>query len=152
MPRLQARIAFSEIDVQTVLAAHRLIKRRFESSGTGDLLFDETALREKLANDIRHFNSSAHHMGTSRMGTDPHTSVVDSDCQVHGVHNLYLAGASVFPTSGHANPTLTLVALAVRLAEHLKAMPSSQTVLDTRVSRQPNHPSAETLAQTALSR
>ena len=53
------------------------------------------------------------------MGDDPSTSVVDRECRVHGIHNLYLAGSSVFPASGYANPTLTIVALALRLGDHL---------------------------------
>ncbi len=61
-----------------------------------------------------------HHMGTTRMSVDPRDGVVDADCRVHGMHNLFIAGSSVFPTGGHANPTLTLLALAFRLAEHLK--------------------------------
>lgn len=61
-----------------------------------------------------------HHMGTTRMGVDPATSVVDRDCRVHGIENLYVAGSSVFPTSGVANPTLTIVALALRMAAHLR--------------------------------
>jgi choline dehydrogenase-like flavoprotein len=60
-----------------------------------------------------------HHVGTTRMHADPRHGVVDAIGRVHGVSNLYVAGSSVFPTSGYANPTLTLVALAVRLAEHL---------------------------------
>lgn len=60
-----------------------------------------------------------HHMGTTRMGEDPKTSVVNADSRVHGISNLYVAGSSVFPTSGAANPTLTLVALSLRLADHL---------------------------------
>jgi choline dehydrogenase-like flavoprotein len=60
-----------------------------------------------------------HHAGTTRMARDPHFGVVDSDSLVHGVDNLYVAGASVFPTAGYANPTLTIVALATRLADHL---------------------------------
>ena len=60
-------------------------------------------------------------MGATRMGDDPATSVVDRDCRVHGVDNVWIAGGSVFPTSGCANPTFTLVALAIRLAEHLRA-------------------------------
>jgi choline dehydrogenase-like flavoprotein len=64
-------------------------------------------------------NGGYHHMGTTRMHPDPRHGVVDADCRVHGIANLYLAGSSVFPTSGYANPTLTLVALAVRLADHL---------------------------------
>jgi choline dehydrogenase-like flavoprotein len=61
-----------------------------------------------------------HHLGTTRMGTDPATSVVDANCRTHQVENLYIAGSSVFPTGGEANPTLTIVALAHRLAETLK--------------------------------
>lgn len=61
-----------------------------------------------------------HHMGTTRMHTDPRRGVVDAHCRVHDVANLYVAGSSLFPTSGYANPTLTIVALALRLADHLK--------------------------------
>jgi choline dehydrogenase-like flavoprotein len=62
-----------------------------------------------------------HHMGTTRMHVDPKQGVVDTDCRVHGLSNLFVAGSSVFPTVGYANPTLTIVALAVRLADRLKA-------------------------------
>ena len=62
----------------------------------------------------------SHHMGTTRMSNDPSRGVVDRNCKVHEVENLYVAGSSVFPTSGSANPTLTLVALTLRLAEHLR--------------------------------
>lgn len=61
-----------------------------------------------------------HQMGTTRMSADPRYGVVDADCRVHGVQNLYIGGSSVFPTGGHANPTLTIVALALRMASHLK--------------------------------
>jgi choline dehydrogenase-like flavoprotein len=67
-----------------------------------------------------HYTDASHHIGTTRMSDDPRTGVVDSDGKVHGVGNLFIAGSSVFPTSGYANPTLTIVALAIRLAEHLK--------------------------------
>jgi choline dehydrogenase-like flavoprotein len=62
-----------------------------------------------------------HHMGTTRMHTDARRGVVDADCRVHGVENLYVAGSSIFPTAGISNPTLTIVALALRLADHLAA-------------------------------
>jgi choline dehydrogenase-like flavoprotein len=62
-----------------------------------------------------------HPTGTTRMATLPTAGVVDEDCRVHGVENLFIAGSSVFPTSGHANPTLLLVALAARLAHHIRA-------------------------------
>lgn len=60
-----------------------------------------------------------HHMGTTRMGSHRRNSVVDEHCRVHGVPNLYVASSSVFPTSGYTNPTLTIVALALRLADHV---------------------------------
>jgi len=62
-----------------------------------------------------------HHMGTTRMSDDPATGVVDADGRMHEVDNLYIAGSAVFPTSGMANPTLTIVALAHRLADHLRS-------------------------------
>lgn len=63
-----------------------------------------------------------HHMGTTRMHVQPKKGVVDENCKVHGVSNFFIAGSSVFPTYGFANPTLTIVALAVRLADHLKRL------------------------------
>lgn len=60
-----------------------------------------------------------HHMGTTRMASTPSAGVVDGDCRVHSVEDLYVAGSSVFPTGGYANPTFTIVALALRLADHL---------------------------------
>jgi choline dehydrogenase-like flavoprotein len=55
------------------------------------------------------------------MSPDPEHGVVDENCRVHGLRNLYIAGCSVFPTSGIANPTLTIIALAMRLSDHLKS-------------------------------
>lgn len=69
---------------------------------------------------VRILSPSRHHMGTTRMDPNPAEGVVDADCRVHGVANLFVAGSSVFPTSGLVNPTLTLTALAIRLADHLK--------------------------------
>ena len=66
------------------------------------------------------FTDASHHMGTTRMNDNPNRGVVDSNCRVHGVANLYVTGSSVFPTCGNANPTWTIVALALRLGEHLK--------------------------------
>ncbi|MEQ8717548.1 MAG: GMC family oxidoreductase [Acidimicrobiales bacterium] len=68
------------------------------------------------------FSWGYHHMGTTRMHPDPARGVVDADCRVHDLDNLYVAGSSVFPTSGVTNPTFTLVALALRLADHLAGL------------------------------
>ena len=65
---------------------------------------------------------SFHHMGTTRMHVDPRHGVADADCRLHDLSNLFVAGSSVFPTYGTANPTLTILALSFRLAEHLKAL------------------------------
>lgn len=62
-----------------------------------------------------------HHMGTTRMSADARSGVVDADCRIHSVENLHLGGSSVFPTGGHANPTYTIVQLALRLGDHLSA-------------------------------
>jgi choline dehydrogenase-like flavoprotein len=61
-----------------------------------------------------------HHLGTTRMHTDPRQGVVDADGLVHGLANLYVAGSSVFPSYSASNPTMNLIALALRLADHLK--------------------------------
>ncbi len=68
-----------------------------------------------------------HHMGTTRMHNDPRQGVTDSNCRIHSVQNLFVAGSSVFPTSGHANPGLTIVAMSIRLADHLKALMKSKS-------------------------
>jgi choline dehydrogenase-like flavoprotein len=60
-----------------------------------------------------------HHMGTTRMDDDPTKGVVDGDCRANGLDNLYVAGSSVFPTSASLAPTLTIVQLSLRLADHL---------------------------------
>lgn len=73
------------------------------------------------ASPMTAYSPSRHHIGTTRMHRDPEHGVVDADARVHGVEGLYIAGSSVFPTSGIANPTLTLIALALRLADHLEA-------------------------------
>jgi choline dehydrogenase-like flavoprotein len=117
--RLTARPAFSEVDTETVIELHRVLAERLNKTGFGQVDFSEPQLREHLGDYSRHFNSQAHHLGTTRMSAGPSTGVVDPNCEVHDVRGLFVAGGSVFPTGGHANPTLTMVALAVRLAEHL---------------------------------
>jgi len=78
---------------------------------------------EKGADEIR-FTDASHHMGTTRMSASPRDGVVDTDGRVHGVAGLYLAGSSVFPSASHKNPTLAIVALAARLADHIRALGS----------------------------
>ena len=71
-----------------------------------------------------------HHMGTARMADDPSQGVVDAQCRVHGMENLFIAGSSVFPTCGSDFPTITIVALALRLADHLKAQYAHRPIVE----------------------
>jgi len=93
-----------------------LMAQEFERSGVGRLQFDAATLEQDL---LRFGAYGGHHTGTARMGSDPRTSVVDSQCKVHSVGNLFIAGSAVFPTSSQANPTLTLIAMSLRLGKHL---------------------------------
>jgi choline dehydrogenase-like flavoprotein len=80
-------------------------------------------LRSSLGDDDAwpdDFYGNQHHMGTTRMHRDPALGVVDENCRVHTLENLYVAGSSVFPTGSSNNSTLTIVALALRLADHVK--------------------------------
>jgi choline dehydrogenase-like flavoprotein len=120
MPRLTVRIGFSEVDAKTVVELHRLFADRLNTTKTGYLIFDEAEIRRHIVDQITHFNSGAHHLGTTRMSASSASGVVDENCKSHDVEDLYIAGSSVFATSGYANPTLTIVALSVRLAAHLR--------------------------------
>ena len=122
MPRLEARIRFSELDHRTCSTFVKLFKQRFEEAGLGTFELSEEELRLLENPNPLDFNSNSHNIGTTRMSTNPDQGVVDPDCRVHSVENLYLAGSSVFPTSSHANPTLLIVALSLRLADHLKQL------------------------------
>lgn len=120
MPRLVASIRFSELDFHTITTFIQTFRNRIEESRLGRFHLSEGD-REFLAHPERQeFNSNSHHVGTTRMSSDPSGGVVDTNCRVYGVNNLFVASSSVFPTSGHANPTLMIVALAMRLADHLK--------------------------------
>jgi len=127
MPRLEARIKFMEIDFRTVTTFISLFKERLEKSGLGTFHLSDDE-KEFLAHPERQeFNSNSHNIGTTRMSVAPASGVVDVNCRVHGVDNLYVAGSSVFPTSSHANPTLMIIALALRLADHLKVGSSGES-------------------------
>ena len=118
MRRLVADWRYGTGDVATVRTALDLLARDLARSGCGTFDFDPDAVEAEMT---RYGAYPGHHIGTARMGDDPRTSMVDAQCRVHGVANLHLAGASVFPTSSQANPTLTAVALALRLADRLAA-------------------------------
>jgi choline dehydrogenase-like flavoprotein len=119
MPRIQARVRFSEIDRLTITEFYRQLDRGLRSAELGFLEYDEEGLEQFLNSITSRFDSLSHHLGTTRMSANPRSGVVDPDCKVHSIGNLYVSGGSVFPTSGHANPTLTILALSLRLADDL---------------------------------
>jgi len=106
-------------DRNNILTAANMLGQSLGSNGFGRSYIPKHL---RALNVDQEIEIACHHMGTTRMSNDPKTGVVDSNLQVHGVKNLYIASCSVFPTSGWANPTLTIVALSVRLADHLKKM------------------------------
>jgi len=110
----------SAIDKQAAARAYPILDRALRTAGVGRVV--DTSLDDGPDWPAR-LRGARHHMGTTRMHANPARGVVDADCRVHGVANLFVAGSSVFPTSGSANPTLTIVALALRLADHLKTTP-----------------------------
>jgi hypothetical protein len=88
---------------------------------------------------VDEIEGSYHQMGTTRMHTSPRQGVVDSNCRVHDVHNLFIAGSSVFPAYGHINPTLTIVALTLRLADHIKGLLASDPAVTSVTHREAGH-------------
>ncbi len=118
LPRLRVDWRYTDNDVATVSRALALLAENVTRCGVGTLAYDPASIEFEMT---RYGAYGGHHLGTTRMGHDPRASVVDPDCRVHGVANLSIASASVFPTSSQANPTLTVVALALRLADRLRS-------------------------------
>ncbi len=116
MPRLKIDWRHTAADLDTVSRSLELLRADFQRTRVGSFEYDPATVAYEM---IRYGAYGGHHIGTARMGIDPRTSVADADCRVHAVENLYLASAATFPTSSQANPTLTVVALALRLAAHL---------------------------------
>lgn len=114
--RLQVDWRFREEDIESAFKSIKLIGEEVERSGAGRLISTDDEIQERL----RKTGVGSHHIGLTRMSTDPASGVVDPDCRVHGMTNLFVASSSTFPTGSFANPTLTIVALAVRLADHLR--------------------------------
>ena len=113
LPRLVLDWVINRQETEHIMRLHASVDDQLRRTGLGCLVHS-SELSDRLYSD------ASHHIGTARMSANPREGVVDGQCRVHGVDNLFVAGSAVFPTAGHANPTLTIVALAIRLAEHLK--------------------------------
>ncbi len=108
----------TDLDLRTLSVSAQVLGRELERIGLAQLWLDGW-LSSSEPDWRLNVHDVFHHAGTTRMARDPTGGVTDEHCRVHGIANLYVAGSSVFPTGGHANPTLTILALALRLAERL---------------------------------
>ncbi|MHA1152854.1 MAG: GMC family oxidoreductase, partial [Alphaproteobacteria bacterium] len=118
VPRARLDFRVTDSDIEGVYRVHTLLDEHFRRYKIGHVRFHDNDPLASIRSALRAVNG--HFVGTTRMSADPKGGVVDADCKVFGVANLFVAGSSVFPTSSHANPTLTIVALAIRLADHLR--------------------------------
>ena len=105
----------SDFDIESAIRSQEIINQELQRAGLGRLYIE---LNHQTP--PQKITGGWHHMGTTRMHTDPKKGVVDENSRVHGMSNLFVAGPSVFPTGGYANPSLTIVAMSVRLADHIK--------------------------------
>ena len=117
MRRIQLDWQLTEIDKHSVVRTLELLGAELGRTGLGRLRIDVDDDPNAWPDDLA---GGWHHMGTTRMSDDPSGGVVDRNCLVHGVDNLYVAGSSVFATAGSGTPTMTIAALSLRLADHLR--------------------------------
>jgi choline dehydrogenase-like flavoprotein len=123
LPVAQVDWRVAESARESIRSSQQRLDAAFRAAGIGHV---ESMLGDEHPPAL--FEGNFHHLGATRMHPDPEQGVVDADCRVHGVDNLYVAGSSVFPTYGCSNPTLTLLALALRLAHHVQRVLADRRV------------------------
>ncbi|WP_228851796.1 FAD-dependent oxidoreductase [Aegicerativicinus sediminis] len=122
VPRANLHWELTALDKYSVRRIYQILGHQFGIAGIGRIRLNEFLRDETDDSFPDSTNGGWHHMGTTRMADDPKQGVVDANCRVHGISNLYVAGAACYPTSGAPNPTLTLTALTLRLSDHLKGI------------------------------
>lgn len=120
VPRVNLHWQLTELDKRSIRKIYHLIGQQMGLAGLGRVKLKDFLQDENDNSWPEGTNGGWHHMGTTRMSDDPKKGVVNANCQVHGINNLYVAGAGCFATSAAPNPTLTLVALSIRLSDHVK--------------------------------
>lgn len=121
VPRVRLHWRRNEIDVRTIRTMARLFGAYLAEADIGRLRLDEWVIQDGGPENVPRMRGGRHHMGGTRMSDTPDYGIVDRDCKVFGQDNLYVAGSSVFPSGGFCNPTLSIVQLALRLGDHLRA-------------------------------
>jgi len=122
MPRASLNWAFTPLEKKSVRRIYEIIGQQAGISGIGRVKLMEELWNENDETLPATTSGGWHHMGTTRMSEDPKNGVVDADCKIHGIQNFFIAGGSCFPTGGGANPTFTIIALALRLSDHIKVL------------------------------
>jgi choline dehydrogenase-like flavoprotein len=107
-----------DTDFRTFRLGQQALAAELSALGLGRVQLEEITPEVVRERPLSHF----HQMGTTRMSVSPGDGVVDLSCRVHGVANLYIGGSSVFPAAGYGNPTVTLIAFAIRLADHIRSV------------------------------
>jgi choline dehydrogenase-like flavoprotein len=126
MRRAMLNWELTSLEKHSIRSIYEIIGQEIGKTSKGRVRLMEY-LRDVNDNSWPEFTGGGwHHMGTTRMGDDPKTSVVDANCKVHGIANLFMAGASCYVTAAAPNPTLTLVALTLRLSDHLKKVAANR--------------------------
>lgn len=120
--RLAIDLRFSADDAASTIRQHALLDQWLQNAGLGQLQYRDRP-EARIASILAQARHGTHQVGTARMGLSRNDGVVDRDCTTFDCPNLHLATTAVLPTSGQANPTLTALALALRLADRLKGMP-----------------------------
>ncbi len=121
MPRLKLDWQLTALDKRSIRALYETLGQEAGKQNIGRIQLQAWLVDDALTWPP-YLGGGWHHMGTARMHEDPKQGVVDAQCKVHGLANLHVAGSATFPTAGAANPTLTLIAMTLRLSDHLKAM------------------------------
>jgi choline dehydrogenase-like flavoprotein len=119
MPRLRLDWRILPADRENIRSAAMQLGRAMADNGLGSFYLPSFVRDLDLDGQVQ---IASHHMGTARMSVEARNGVVDSNLRLHDAHNVYVASSAVFPTGGWANPTLTIVALAARLASHLSSV------------------------------
>lgn len=118
MRRLRVDWRYQPIDTRSIARSCEIIVNSLDAAGKAKALFAVDELEQRIAANCA---VGSHHIGTTRMASNPAKGVVDESCRVFGVSNLHIASSSIFATSSFANPTLTIVAFAVRIADRIRA-------------------------------
>ena len=118
----------TELETRSIVTFVRQVRAVWATQGLATVDLEAVPMAGRDAGLHGGYVDANHHIGTTRMGADPKTSVVDANCRVHGYRNLHIASSSVFPTGGCSNPTLTVLALAIRLCDRLKAALATNAV------------------------